>query len=845
MKRMLYFLVPIAVLASCMKEAGLQESGQDIAFCFSMAQPEQVELSSGTGATSAAAGQINDTKVYIHSFSSDIESGEDGEATKGEMVSSLYDTFTLFGYLFSGDWSSSYKPNFAHDVLVTRNGTWTPERELKWSGSQNVKFYAYSPGEPTGLNLLSTYNDGGAPLIEYTVPASLPSQIDLLDAESAVYKGDGSDATTGISMQFRHILTGIKFKMAAFGIPCVVKSVTVEGVYNKGRHQLGTSTWTNLSGTGSYAVPMNVNVGEEGVVSLTSGENEMMLLPQTCPAGATLTVSVEYQGNTYDLSIELSGQVWEAGKEITYTVSTSSSGWLAHILDVGTVNEMSDDTGVQDVTSVVSYSINIFGGQVARPWTVSFSTDGGATFSSTPPSWVTSFTSAGNGGKTGEVLSASFADRDVETLPSEWSFRPIAGSPSQRVDLSLVSPFTRETISRETANCYVVDGPGYYKIPLFYGNSIVNGVENPVAYTKQSTTNQISFIDGAGNTISTGNIVSQLGGISNVGNANMVWSTVHDLISVSPTIEYDGGVGYICFNVSQEVMSEGNACIGLLKNGSTTEYIWSWHIWFVSPERNLGADMYISRSRYIAGYSYNLLSAAIGSTGHLDRAKSGRTLTVLLSNANATRVFNVVQPRTISEPRSVGSLIHTYYQWGSPVVFPYTVSNTSYNIGALQVTNNFMSSAAPAGIQDVISKPYCIYTKYNDSTSPLIHPSGNYNAWDAENTNTTNHLEVKKTVYDPSPATYQVPFRDFNPGSSVDDIIAQTESGVRIKRTPSDTVGAEWQLYYLRKSTNSAYPFGYYWSAGAGYPFGFGRESVGTGCHYQYQQNPIRPQQRP
>lgn len=827
MKRMLYLLVPIAVLASCMKEAGLQESGQDIAFCFSMAQPEQVDLSSGTGATSAAAGQINDTKVYIHSFSSDIESGEDGEETKGAMVSSLYDTFTLFGYLFSGDWSSSYKPNFAHDVLVTRTGTWTPERELKWSGNQNVKFYAYSPGEPTGLNLLSTYNDGGAPLIEYTIPASVPSQIDLLDAESAVYKGDGSDATTGVSMQFRHILTGIKFKMAAFGIPCVVKSVTVEGVYNKGRHQLGTSTWTNLSGAGSYAVSMNVNVGEEGVVSLTSGENEMMLLPQTCPAGATLTVSVEYQGNTYDLSVDLSGQVWEAGKEITYTVSTSSSGWLAHILDVGTVNEMSDITGVQDVTSVVSYSINLFGGQVAMPWAVSFSTDGGATFSSTPPSWVTSFTSAGNGGKTGEAISASFADRDVETLPSEWSFRPIAGSPSQRVDLSLVSPFTRETISRESANCYIVDGPGYYKIPLFYGNSIVNGVENPVAYTKQSATNQISFIDGAGNTISTGNIASQLGGTSNVGNANLVWSTVHDLISVSPTIEYDGGVGYICFNVSQDVMSEGNACIGLLKKGSTTEYIWSWHIWFVSPERNLGAEMYINNG----GDSFNLLNAALGSTGHLDRAKDGRTLTIMLSNAHATRVFDVVQPQITSEPRSIGSLIHTYYQWGSPVVFPYTVSNTSYNTGALQVTNNFISSAASAGIQDVISKPYCVYTKYE--------VNGNYNAWDAENTGITNHLEVKKTVYDPSPATYQVPFRNFNTGLTIANVITQTESGERFKRTPSDTVGAEWQRNYSGTS------YGYYWSACAGCDFMFYNAGASSYQASQYRQYPIRPQKRP
>lgn len=844
MKRILCFFPIFALLASCAKEVDLCDTEKDIAFRFSMMQPEQVELSSDKEVTSSAAGQINETKVYIHSFSSDIESDEDGEDTKGEMVSSLYDTFTLFGYLFSGDWSSSCKPNFAHDVLVTRNGTWTPERELKWSGSQNVKFYAFSPGEPTGLNLLSTYNDSGAPLIEYTVPASVPSQIDLLDAESAVYKGDGSDATTGVSMQFRHILTGIKFKMAAFGTPCVVKSVTVEGVYNKGRHQLGTSTWTNLSGTGSYGVSMNVNVGEEGVVSLTSGENEMMLLPQTCPAGATLTVSVEYQGNTYDLSVDLSGQVWAAGKEITYTVSTSSSGWLAHILDVGTVNVMSDGTDVQNVTSVLSYSVNVFGMKVAMPWTAMFSTDGGVTYSGTKPDWVSSFTSSGDGSKTGEGITASFTDRTIEIIESEWSFRPSVGSTSERVDLSLVSPFTREAMLRETANCYVVDGPGYYKMPLFYGNSIVNGAENSVAYTKQTTTtNQIDFIDGEGNIVTTGNIVNQLGGTSNVGNAELVWSSVRNMITVSPSIEYSGGIGYICFDVSSDVISEGNACIGLLKKESTDEYVWSWHIWVVSPERNIGDEFYTNAENY----AFSMLNTNLGSVGPFDKAKPERVLTVKLSNPHTSKTFTVTQPRETVSQRVVYSTLHTLYQWGAPRALPNFVTNYARPdyVNKKDDSNNYQSAhgiwkdnSGDGGFLGAISKPYHIHGGFSVGKSR--------NAWDAEQTNRdANNYGAKKTIYDPSPALYQVPFKDFMTRLVMtDSFIDNVEGGVLLKRTSADINGAVWPGGLGAWCWVASHGSADIYTTGAGMSVPASDNVASSGRGYQWNVGGIRPMKR-
>ena len=42
-------------------------------------------------------------------------------------------------------------------------------------------------------------------------------------------------------------------------------------------------------------------------------------------------------------------------------------------------------------------------------------------------------------------------------------------------------------MSRSTANCYVISAPGYYCIPLVYGNAIKNGRDNPSSYKTSNT----------------------------------------------------------------------------------------------------------------------------------------------------------------------------------------------------------------------------------------------------------------------------------------------------------------------------------------------------------------------
>lgn len=95
----------------------------------------------------------------------------------------------------------------------------------------------------------------------------------------------------------------------------------------------------------------------------------------------------------------------------------------------------------------------------------------------------------------------------------------------------------------ETANCYIIDTPGAYKIPVVKGNSS----------------------ESAGN----------------VFDVELVWETYNNaedvtLNSVIAAVDFDGPTNYIFFK-TPDVLKPGNALIAA--KDSNDKIIWSWHIW--------------------------------------------------------------------------------------------------------------------------------------------------------------------------------------------------------------------------------------------------------------------------
>lgn len=124
-----------------------------------------------------------------------------------------------------------------------------------------------------------------------------------------------------------------------------------------------------------------------------------------------------------------------------------------------------------------------------------------------------------------------------------------------------------------TANCYVITHPGYYKFPLVYGNAIKNGATNANAYgVKDGTSISSTFVNHLGNLITDPYIYENSG--CTVGSADLVWQDAQYLVT---NIELCDDKKYIKFQITKENIQQGNAVIAVKDESGAI--MWSWHIW--------------------------------------------------------------------------------------------------------------------------------------------------------------------------------------------------------------------------------------------------------------------------
>lgn len=245
-----------------------------------------------------------------------------------------------------------------------------------------------------------------------------------------------------------------------------------------------------------------------------------------------------------------------------------------------------------------------------------------------------------------------------------------------------------------TANCYVVTHPGYYKFPLVYGNAIKNGATNAIAYGVG--TNSTTFVNHLNQPIEDPYIYENSG--CTVGSADLLWQDAQDLIS---NISLSGDKHYIQFKITKENIQQGNAVIAV-KDGSDN-IMWSWHIWVTNK------NVY---ETYTYG-DYKFMPIALG------------------------------------ERETAQGTTCTFYQWGRKDPFPgatadgkttdHIPSQTSYNSSITNPGNFIVGTSDSQYLYDWISNNYKdLWNVGNTSTSSLIATS-------------------QKTIYDPSPVGFKVP----------------------------------------------------------------------------------------
>ena len=113
-------------------------------------------------------------------------------------------------------------------------------------------------------------------------------------------------------------------------IPGTVKSIKVSGVYGQGDYNLSNASWTSLANPSTYVIKLDASVKAGESKALTGGENDnkvLMMIPQTFDAdnANNAKVSMVFNDGAKDktVSFRLHDTSWDAGKHITYVLSSS------------------------------------------------------------------------------------------------------------------------------------------------------------------------------------------------------------------------------------------------------------------------------------------------------------------------------------------------------------------------------------------------------------------------------------------------------------------------------------------------------------------------------------------
>ena len=407
------------------------------------------------------------------------------------------------------------------------------------------------------------------------------------------------------------------------------------------------------------------------------------------------------------------------------------------------------------------------------PYHLEYSEDG-TNWSTTAPLWlnVTSPTSFA-GSVEGEDLALTITQQDfVESADPRHTV--LAGQNAKSgFDLSTVNVATGETVSRSTANCYVVQAPGTYKFPLVYGNGVSGGIANPAAYTGRGVYQGEPvehyglehFVNYNDDPITSPYILTDLGLTANKFEAVVVWSDVDGLVSNAQVTD-SGENAYISFDVPAASIHQGNAVIALRKKSDQT-IVWSWHIWVT--DRNLAQNVPAGDYYQFAPYNVGWVDGAELGT-YAERfayvravQESGKTS----DKAKITQCSARIGERGYSP----------YYQWGRKdlvqpryayvVIHGAPLGNTvveyrdrPYYSDSGYTLDNGIAGNPTFGTN--IQNPHKRYTGYNGVQPDKGHCDNLWNTNSPEGKTYGVGLLVKfgyavKTIYDPSPVGYQVP----------------------------------------------------------------------------------------
>ncbi|MBR5856672.1 MAG: fimbrillin family protein, partial [Bacteroidales bacterium] len=397
-------------------------------------------------------------------------------------------------------------------------------------------------GAANYVTLPSAWGNACVPSFDFVVPANVEEQSDLLVASAHVKKEVfGSD----VNLKFYHALTAVQFMVEDLN-GLLIKRVTLSGVKNEetytyahnlngnaastdAAYDLENGSWSSADATADGEYVLDFTSGElekaDGIESndgykfvtgdetptvytLNEGNFILFLMPQQLGDDAQITLEGydEIRGENVTLSGKIggSGKEWKKGQHIIYKISTSDIS-VQYVFEV---EEVSIDMFQNDIVKEPLPTVEINGqnivkyvpfyGQLGRKFDVKSYKKTTRLGESEPeitplvwkieteiPYWID------------RISATSGTGLNNEAGVEEVTYDVIAQTPNciSHNNLNRGFPYNNETVATaydlstkggvaamNTANCYIVDAPGYYKLPLVYGNAIKDGSYNTVSY---------------------------------------------------------------------------------------------------------------------------------------------------------------------------------------------------------------------------------------------------------------------------------------------------------------------------------------------------------------------------
>ncbi len=693
-----------------------------------------------------------------------------------------------------GTTPSNIKEEWFIDAKTKKNGELYTK--IPWSWQKRYgRFFAVYPELSTYKNKMKINKPdaNGFPSVEFEIDTDVRKQVDLMTACS----GDVNYATRNqaprTSLNFRHALTAIRFAVGQnLSFDKTIKQITLKNVLLKSKYVVsnqynGTGAkWISTGYTSRGNATLDglnykTNENPNSIVrdrSTFPNENSrditqlndnytFYMIPQELDN--MVTAEITFTDNS-TISVPLKGS-WKEGTTRTYKLSHKNSSW------VYSITSDSPAAVAYNATSTGNYGITSFrqapdGTKKPVAWKViGYSEDNGNTWTTTKPAWLKSLTKeSGNGGTAAEQGTATLGTDIVDLVAKrnkELQDAKALGSAAKPYNLS---NSTGEAQVQNTANCYVISAPGYYMIPLVYGNAIKNGGTNTSAYKssldpKSNIPAELltEFVDHAGAPIKDPWIEKTNKNANNgINGAQIVWADEANLVNLASNPIYRDGSGnaFVKFEVTKANIKSGNAVIAV-KKGNTI--VWSWHLWF-APKNALDKIPVTNKQNKVYNFTNETLgwkpTKWIGTSYSTPRTVMVKVEQTIANNGiKQESVFTITQNTGITERTG----ITTFYQWGRKDAFPGTDAN---------INGHFNKNAGDQiYMQNIIQNPGNFYT-VGFSNKGVLNPNSGlvkyyyfYNLWSINNKksveqNQLNDVSVVKTIYDPCPVGFNVPAND-------------------------------------------------------------------------------------